>query len=114
MSVQQLHQLRKAVLRIGHLPASLVTANGDVELLLGDIDSGDHRASLVHLRRPFLVMRTHGSFNHTGLMKKPTAILLRSSPKGSGADDPTIGDPLRVAARSGSFLSERSHHKGAC
>jgi hypothetical protein len=30
-----------------------------------------------HLPRPFLVMRTLGSFNHPGPMKRPTAILLR-------------------------------------
>ena len=30
-------------------------------------------------------------------MKKPTAILLTSSPRGSGAGDPTIGDPLLIA-----------------
>jgi len=40
-------------------------------------------------------------------MKMPIAIWLSSSPQGSGACDPTIGDPLRVAARSGSSLSER-------
>jgi hypothetical protein len=46
-------------------------------------------------------------------MKMPTAILLASSPQGSGANDPTIGDPLRVAARSGSFLSERINYNAA-
>jgi hypothetical protein len=46
-------------------------------------------------------------------MKMPIAILLRSSPYGSGALDPTTGDPLRVAARSGSFLSERSQNIGS-
>jgi hypothetical protein len=45
-------------------------------------------------------------------MKMPIAILLASSPYGSGALDPTTGDPLRVAARSGSFLSERSNNIG--
>jgi hypothetical protein len=58
-------------------------------------------------------MRTLGSFNHPGPMEKPTAILLTSSPKGSGDDDPTIGDPLRVAARSGSFLAERTRNSKA-
>ena len=58
-------------------------------------------------------MRTLGSFNHPGPMKMPIAILLRSRPYGSGALDPTTGDPLRVAARSGSFLSERSQNIGS-
>jgi hypothetical protein len=48
-------------------------------------------------------MRTLGSFNHPGLDEEPTAISLRSSPKGSGADDPTVGSPTRVAARVGLF-----------
>src|SRR5215470_18799768 len=39
---------------------------------------------LAHLRRPFLVMRTLGSFNHPGPMKKPIAISLQSSPQGFG------------------------------
>jgi hypothetical protein len=43
-------------------------------------------------------------------MKMPIAILLANSPQGSGANDPTISDPLRVAARSGSFLSERPNY----
>jgi hypothetical protein len=43
-------------------------------------------------------------------MKKPTAILLSPSPCDSGADDPTIGDPLRVATRGGSFLMEQPHN----
>jgi len=41
-------------------------------------------------------------------MKMPIAILLRSSSCSLGAGDPTTGDPLRAAARGGSFLSERS------
>jgi hypothetical protein len=45
-------------------------------------------------------------------MKMPIAILLASSPGGLGALDPTIGDPLRVAARSGSFLLERLQYSG--
>jgi len=36
--------------------------------------------------------------------------LLTPSPCGSGADDPTIGDPLRVATRGGSFLMEQPHN----
>ncbi|MDQ8732882.1 hypothetical protein RCO31_34615, partial [Bradyrhizobium sp. LHD-71] len=113
MLAYQAHQFAKAFRRIGHLPALLATVKCDVELLLCNIDSGNNRVRLAHLRRPFLVMRTHGSFNHPGPMKMPTAILLANSPRGSGALDPTIGDPLRVAARSGSFLSEQSDYSGA-
>jgi hypothetical protein len=65
---------------------------------------------LVHLRRPFLVMRTLGSFNHPGPDEEPIAILLRNSPKGCGANDPTIGSPARVAARVGPFLTERTQN----
>jgi len=46
-------------------------------------------------------------------MKMPIAILLASSPCGSGALDPTTGDPLRAATRGGSFLSEQSQNIGS-
>jgi hypothetical protein len=36
--------------------------------------------------------------------------LLRNSPKGCGANDPTIGGPARVAARVGLFLTERTQN----
>jgi hypothetical protein len=51
-------------------------------------------------------MRTLGSFNHPGHDEEPTAILLTSSPQGSGADDPAIGGPARAATRVGLFLTE--------
>jgi hypothetical protein len=47
-----------------------------LELALPGIDSGADPVILAHLRRPFLVMRTLGSFNHPSPMKKPIAILL--------------------------------------
>ena len=54
-------------------------------------------------------MRTLGSFNHPGPMKKPIAILLRTSALTAAVGyDPTIGGPARVATRAGLFLSERS------
>src|SRR5438552_9632543 len=40
-----------------------------VQLVLAGIDPGAHGAILAHLLRPFLVMRTLGSFNHPGPMK---------------------------------------------
>src|SRR5207247_2955561 len=40
-----------------------------VQLVLACIDPGAHGAILAHLLRPFLVMRTLGSFNHPGPMK---------------------------------------------
>src|SRR5437588_3987828 len=46
----------------------------------------------------------------SGSDEEPIAILLSSSPCGSGAYDPTTGDLLRVRARSRSFLSERPHN----
>jgi hypothetical protein len=45
-------------------------------------------------------------------MKMPIAILLSSSPCGSGGLDPTTGDLLQVRARRRSFLSERSQNIG--
>src|SRR4029078_5238905 len=40
------------------------------ELAFAGINLATQHVMLVHLRRPFLVMRTHGSFNHPGPMKK--------------------------------------------
>src|SRR5690349_7087219 len=80
-----------------------------IQLALAGIDAGANRDMLAHLRRPFLEMRTLGSFNHTGPMKKPIAILLQTSALTAAMGcDPTIGGPARVAARAGPFLSERS------
>jgi hypothetical protein len=53
-------------------------------------------------------MRTQGSFNHPGHDEEPIAILLTSSPQGSGGDDPTIGGPAREATRAGPFLNGTS------
>src|SRR6202011_2399730 len=51
-----------------------------IEFTFAGIDTGAHHGMLAHLRRPFLVMRTLGSFNHPGLDEEPAAILLRNSP----------------------------------
>src|SRR5207248_2620904 len=57
-----------------------------VQLVLAGIDPGAHGAILAHLRRPFLVMRTLGSFNHPGPMKSrsrscsPAALVAREPP----------------------------------
>ena len=40
-----------------------------IELVLTSVDTGAGYAMLAHLPRPFLVMRTHSSFNHPGPMK---------------------------------------------
>jgi hypothetical protein len=57
---------------------------------------------------PFLVMRTHGSFNHPGPDEVPIAISLQKAAlAASVGNDPTIGGPARVATRAGPFLSER-------
>jgi hypothetical protein len=54
-------------------------------------------------------MRTHGSFNHPGPMKKPIAILLRQAALKAEVDyDPTIGGPAQAATWAGPFLTERS------
>src|ERR1043166_4777370 len=62
-----------------------------IEFAFAGIDTGADHDMPAHLRRPFLVMRTLGSFNHPGLDEEPAAILLRNSPQGSGAGDPTTG-----------------------
>jgi hypothetical protein len=62
-----------------------------------------------HLRRPFLVMRTLGSFNHPGPDEEPIVILLRSTArKAVMGYDPTIGGPAWVATQAGPFLSGTS------
>src|SRR6266545_2721650 len=72
-----------------------------IELAFAGIDAGADHVMLAHLRRPFLVMRTLGSFNHTGPDEEPIAILLRTSALAAAVgNDPTIGGPARAATRS--------------
>jgi hypothetical protein len=53
-------------------------------------------------------MRTHGSFNHPGLMKSRSRSCYDDQPNAAVAGhDPTIGGPIRVATRVGPFLMER-------
>jgi hypothetical protein len=58
-----------AVGRVVDLHVLLRAVDGDVEFEFADVDAGADHAKLGHLRHPFLVMRTLGSFNHPGLMK---------------------------------------------
>jgi hypothetical protein len=51
----------------------------NVELPFAGIDPSADRGTFSHLRRPFLVMRTLGSFNHPGPDEAPIAILLRKT-----------------------------------
>src|SRR5262249_30047892 len=79
-----------------------------LELVFAGIDAGADHAMLAHLPRPFLVMRTHGSFNHPGPDEEPTAILLLSAAlAASVGHDPTIGGPAPAATPAGPFLPER-------
>src|SRR3974390_2795078 len=94
-----------------NLQTLLASTQCDIELALASIDAGADRGIFAHLRRPFLVMRTLGSFNHPGPDEEPIAILLRPPAlKASVGYDPTIGGPTRVAPRAGPFLAERSQH----
>jgi len=65
-----------------------------IELAFAGIDAGADHAMLTHLRRPFLVMRTLGSFNHTGQMKSRPRSCYANSPCGCGgqrSDDRRLG-----------------------
>src|SRR5712691_2536700 len=64
---------------------------------------------LAHLRRPFLVNANPWFLQPSGPDEEPTAILLTSSPQGSGAGDPPVGSPTRAATRVGLFLMEHPH-----
>src|SRR6185437_16015147 len=66
---QQLGKVQEAGRVVRYLPVLFAAIDGDVQFSLGDVDSGCDCGRLGHLRHPFLVMRTLGSFNHPGLMK---------------------------------------------
>src|SRR5215468_4428947 len=95
-SIVQLQLVRTAVQR-------------HIELVFASIDASADHAMLAHLRRPFLVMRTLGSFNHPGPMKKADRDLATEQPSRLrvGAIRRSAG-PARVAAWVGPFLAERS------
>src|SRR5262249_33999641 len=79
-----------------------------LELVFAGIDAGADHAMLAHLPRPFLVMRTHGSFNHPGPDEEPTAILLLSAAlAASVGHDTTIGGPAPAATPARPLLTER-------
>ena len=61
---------------------------------------------LGHLQRPFLVMRTIVFRQPSGSVEEPNAILLSNSPRGSGADDPTLGAFSGVATPEKASLTE--------
>jgi hypothetical protein len=71
-----------AGLVIVDLQAVLTAVQRDIELIFARVDAGRRCGMLAHLRRPFLVMRTLGSFNHPGPDEEPIAILLTNSPCG--------------------------------
>src|ERR1700761_9776969 len=78
------------------LQPPLTSLQRGIELALTRIDACTDRVMLAHLRRPFLVMRTLGSFNHPGPDEAPIAILLRQAAlKAAMGHDPTIGGPGR-------------------
>jgi len=66
-----------------------------IELALAGVDAGADHAMLAHLRRPFLVMRTLGSFNHPGPMKS------RSRSCSGTAQKAAVRTIRRSAARPG-------------
>src|SRR4029450_2021452 len=76
-----------------------------IELVFASIDASADHAMLAHLRRPFLVMRTLGSFNHPGPMKKADRDLATEQPSRLrvGAIRRSAG-PAWVAAWVGPFL----------
>src|SRR5258708_36251270 len=65
--------------RVVDLQLLRAAVEGYVELPFAGIDPGADRGTLGHLRRPSLVMRTLGSFNHSGPDEVPIAILLRKT-----------------------------------
>ena len=95
-----------AIGRVIDLELAGSTADGDVELRLAGIDAGADDAMITHLQSPFLVMRTSSSFNHPGQTKSRSRSCYDDSLSASMGHDPTTGDPVRVATRTGSFLSE--------
>jgi hypothetical protein len=78
----------------------------DVELVFAGIDPGADYATLGHLRRPSLVMRTLGSFNHPGPDEVPIAILLRKT-----ASTASVGiDPINRRPGSGGHPNRAIPH----
>src|SRR5215510_1303799 len=70
-----------AISIVGHLKLLSTSIDRHIELVLCRVDAGADHAMLAHLPRPFLVMRTLGSFNHPGPSEEPIVILLRTQPK---------------------------------
>src|SRR5260370_25681727 len=83
-----------------------------IELVFAGIDTCTECDMLSHLRRPFLVMRTHGSFNHPGPMKsrprscyEPQSLRLRL-----GAIRRSAVRPGRPPGPDRSSWNDRSYH----
>src|ERR1700738_2590071 len=96
-----------ALRRVIDLQLLLPSVPCGIELALASIDARTDRVMLAHLRRPFLVMRTLGSFNHPGPDEAPIAILLRqAAQKAAVGHDPPIGGPAWVAAQAGPLLTK--------
>ena len=79
---QPRHQLSMSFTIIVDLQPIGALIESHIEFTFAGIDTGTDHGMSAHLRRPFLVMRTLGSFNHPGLDEEPAAILLRNSPSG--------------------------------
>src|SRR6202030_2398260 len=77
---QPRHQLSMSFTIIVDLQPIGALIESHIEFTFAGIDTGTDHGMSAHLRRPFLVMRTLGSFNHPGLDEEPAAILLRNSP----------------------------------
>src|SRR5947209_7012803 len=95
-----------------------------VQLVLAGIDPGAHGAILAHLLRPFLVMRTLGSFNHPGPMKSRSrscsaaALVARERairrPATCSGCAPGAGHSSRNARTIPIRANTRSAHASAC
>jgi hypothetical protein len=89
-------QLPAAILRIVAAQFGSALRYRAVQLRLADINPCTNqrlRVSFAHLRRPCLVSEPKVPATYPGPMKRPVAILLLPSPKGSGGDDPTTDPP---------------------
>src|SRR6266403_718939 len=106
---QQAGKVVKTGRVVRDLPAQLAAVDGNVQFGLGHVDSGHDCVSLAHLPRPFLVMRTPGSFNHPGPMKSRSR---SCSPTAQKALERTIRRPAtRSGWPSGAGRSSWNEHK---
>src|SRR5579863_3699986 len=98
-----------AIRRIVDLELIRLPLDRHIELAFAGIDTGANHAMLAHLPRPFLVMRTQGSFNHPGPMKcRPRSCYDRQPATAAMDCDPTIGGRAWVATWARPFPTERT------